>query len=602
MNLMISGEAMLFQRIASWLQLCWLLPCLAAGGETEWATRFETSNGNETPRYQETMDYFTRLARSSRAAQWVSLGHSPEGRSIMMLVVSKDRCFTPEQAAAAGKPIVLIQGCIHAGETEGKDAAMILARDLLINGKEVELLDHLIMLFLPILNVDGHEQFGATSRINQNGPRETGWRVTATRLNLNRDFIKADAPEMRAWLAMYHRWLPHFFYDCHTTDGQDFQYVLNYNIDTHPEYGAAVSAWAEKLFLPQLLRQAKEKGMIVGPYAGLVDERDPGKGLMGGVWRPMLSNSFATLMNRAGFLIETHSLKPYKQRVEATVDFLKLGLQLINRQRTALLQAVQASDQAASQLGKHYDPQPSFPISFRTTMERWEDIVYHGYKVQYPQGEISGAEYPIYTNIPADAASRYYNYVEPAAFLSPPLGYLVPRAWQSVVEVLRAHGVECRTLQAEISGEFETYRFAQIKFRAAPYEGRQLVTYQAEPVTQRMAFQPGDWYVPLANPRSKLIMYLLEPRSADALVGWGFFNTIFEDREYFESYVMEPLAKRMASEQPALAAEFAAKVRADSAFAHDARQRLAFFYSRSPYYDAEKNLYPIARVTQPIPE
>jgi len=458
------------------------------------------------------------------------------------------------------------------------------------------------LLFLPILNVDGHEQFNAASRINQNGPRETGWRVTATRLNLNRDFLKADAPEMRVWLAMYHRWLPHFFYDCHTTDGQDFQYVLNYNIDTHAEYGAAISEWAGQLFLPQLLREAEAKGMVVGPYAGLIDEKDPSKGMMGGVWRPMLSNSFATLMNRAGFLIEAHSLKPYKQRVEATVDFLIMGLQLINQQSATLLQAVQASDQAAAQLGRRYDPRPSFPVAFRTIMDQWEDIIYHGFQVRYAQGEIGGAEYPVYSTIPADVASKYYNSVEPAAVISPPLGYLVPRAWQQVVEVLKAHGVECQMLLQEVAGEFETYRFSQIKFRAAPYEGRQSVTCMIEPVTQRMAFLPGDWYVPLANPRSKLIMYLLEPRSTDALLGWGFFNTIFEDREYFESYVMEPLAKRMAAEQPALAAEFSAKLSADSAFAHDARQRLAFYYLHSPYQDAKKNLYPVARVTRPMPE
>ncbi len=561
-----------------------------------WLTRFERSGGVETARYQESMEYFSRLAQSSSAAQWLEFGVSPEGRSLKMLVISQDRCFTPEKARVAGKPVVLIQGCIHPGESEGNDASMLIARDLLVAERHAELMDHLILLFVPIFNVDGHERCSWNSRINQNGPTQTGWRVTATRLNLNRDFVKADAPEMRAWLAMYHAWKPHFFYDCHTTDGQDFQYVLNYNIDTHPAYGGPISQWAADRFLPRLLRRAEQEGLIIGPYAGLVDERDPAKGMMGGVWRPMLSNSFAALMNRAGFLIEAHSLKPYKQRVEATRDLLLMGLELIADDAASLMKAVAEGDRWSAGLGTIYDPQPSFPLVFRTLKNVGDSILYRGYKVRYVKGEISGAEYPIYSQEIKNTPSLYLNEVEPAVLVSPPLGYLVPAAWRNVVQVLDSHGIHYFPLKQTVHVEVETYRFTDVKFRSTPYEGRQLVSLKPIPVSMRRAFQAGDLYIPLNNPKSKLIMYLLEPASTDALIGWGFFNAIFEDREYFEDYVMEPLAQGMLRSQPDIKKEFNARLAADSLFAASPRQRLYFFYERSPFFDVEKNLYPVARV------
>jgi len=577
--------------------LCLFLGTALADDASTWLTRFEKSGGVETARYQESMEYFGRLAKSSSAARWLEFGVSPEGRSLKMLVISKERCFTPEKARLSGKPVVLIQGCIHPGESEGNDAGMLIARDLLVNKRYAKLMDHLILLFVPILNVDGHDRYSWNSRINQNGPTETGWRVTATRLNLNRDFVKADAPEMRAWLAMYHAWNPRFFYDCHTTDGQDFQYVLNYYIDTHPAYGGPISRWAADRFLPKLLRRAEQVALIIGPYAGLVDERDPSKGMMGGVWRPMLSNSFATLMNRAGFLIEAHSLKPYKQRVEATRDLLLMGLELIADDSASLIEAVAQGDRWSAGLGKSYDPQPSFPLAFRTLKDVGDSMLYRGYDVRYVKGEISGAEYPIYSQGIKDIPSLYLDKVEPSVLVSPPLGYLVPAAWRNVVEVLDSHGIFYVRLKQSIRVEVETYRFTDVKFRPAPYEGRQLVSVKTIPVVMQRTFQRGDLYVPIDNYKSKLIMYLLEPSSPDALLGWGFFNSIFEDREYFEEYIMEPLAQEMMASHPDVKKEFTERLAADSVFAASARQRLYFFYERSPFFDVEKNLYPIARVT-----
>ncbi len=578
-----------------------LLTCVKnSSQDSALQTYFEKSGGMETPRYAETMDYFRSLDEASPKAKMIRFGVSPEGRDVNLFVISSDRTFSPEAAQASGKPIVLIQSCIHPGESEGKDAAMLLARDLLMRGKYPELLEKLIITFIPIFNVDGHERFGPYNRINQNGPKEMGWRVTATRLNLNRDFIKADAPEMRAWLALFNQWKPHLFIDCHTTDGADFQYVLTYNIDTHKEFGGAVSAWAKDTLLPALKRECERKNLIIGPYAGLMDQLRPEKGLRGGVWRPMLSNPYVTLRNRAGLLIETHSLKPYAQRVQATYDFILAALAEIARNPQKLLQAVAAEDDRSAQMGKVFDPNQRFPLRFRLRSDRGDSITYRGYRFERKVGRISGFEYLVYSHENRDVPSIFFNEVEPEVTVAPPLGYLVPQQWTQVIDVLKAQGIRMRRLSEDLTGVFESYRFSEVKFRTNSYEGRQTVSFRTETVEEKRTFLAGCFYVPLACPESKLIMNMLEPQAPDALVGWGFFNTIFEDREYFENYVMEPLAERMAAKDSLLLEEFESKLAADSSFAHSPARRLQFFYDRSPYKDAEKNLYPIFRVKESL--
>ena len=216
--------------------------------QTKWITFYEQSGGKRTPRYHETMEYCKKLDEASDLVHLTDFGTSPQGRKLPLMIVDRDGLHDPEAIKSTGRLILLIQACIHPGESEGKDAGMMLIRDLItpapgplpkqgrgskppLGGLGVssgirypaslDLLENVSILFIPIFNVDGHERFGPYNRINQNGPEEMGWRVTATNLNLNRDFLKADAPEMQAWLKLYNRWFPDFFLDIHTSDGAD---------------------------------------------------------------------------------------------------------------------------------------------------------------------------------------------------------------------------------------------------------------------------------------------------------------------------------------------------------------------------------------------
>ncbi|MBN1540949.1 hypothetical protein JW992_02305 [candidate division KSB1 bacterium] len=574
-----------------------LLSCRTT--EIGWETIFEQSDGLRTPRYLETMDYFARLANASPQAKWQRFGVTPLGRDLNILLIDSNARFTPE--TNHHKPLIFILCAIHPGESAGKDAAMILARELLIENRYPHLVEKVSLGIIPIFNADGHENFNPYNRINQIGPEEMGFRVTSTRLNLNRDFMKADSPEMQHFLELYQTWKPDLLIDCHTTDGEDFQYVASYYIDTHPQFGGPISVWARDRFLPDVLRRCEEKKVYLAPYAGYVDPLRPDLGMQGGVWPPRLSNIYCTLCNRGGFLIEAHSLKNYKTRVRATGEILRACLESVADQPDELLLAVQEGDLQATQIGRDYDPEQLFSLTFSTRKDEWDTLLYRGYRIERQKGKISGLEYLVYSDEKRDRPIVYYNTVRPEQQITPPMAYVIPPQWQDAIAVLQAHRVPLYRLNRSLNDSLQTYRFSDVAFHSWPYEGRFRVNYQALPVIEKIHLPPGSVYVPLANPKSRLILNLLEPQAPDALVHWGFFNTIFEHRVYFETYVMEPMAQQMLAQDPASAEEFKRRCDQDSVFAADGRKKLEFFYERTPYYDRERNRYPIVRLTKVLP-
>ena len=223
-----------------YIAVLWLVVNLAAD---DWQTFYEMSGYKATPRYAETVEYCVRLAAVSPQIHYTAFGISPQGRPLPLLILDKEGRKTAEEVRGSDNVVFLIQAGIHSGEIDGKDAGLMLVRDIAVSGRLPHLLDHVTILFIPIFNVDGHERFGAYNRANQNGPEEMGWRVTAQNLNLNRDYLKADTPEMQSWLKLYNRWLPEFFADCHVTDGADYQYVLTYKIEQHGILDRRIIRW-----------------------------------------------------------------------------------------------------------------------------------------------------------------------------------------------------------------------------------------------------------------------------------------------------------------------------------------------------------------------
>jgi len=561
-------------------------------------TYYEKSGYLRTPRYTETVEFCKKLVKASSMLYYSSFGKSPEGRDLPLLIADRNGNFTPEAVRKSGNAVLLIEACIHAGECDGKDAGLMLLRDLAIYKKNIHLLDHVTILFIPILNTDGHERFGPYNRINQNGPEEMGWRTTAQNLNLNRDFMKADAPEMQAWLTLYNKWLPDFFVDCHVTDGADFQYTMTYALETKGNMEKNLTSWTENICEKYLVSEMKKSGFPVFPYVQFRNWHDPRSGLTLNVAPPMLSQGYCAVQNRPGLLIETHMLKPYKARVTSTYTMLTHTLGLLNKEYQTLQTLVANADAytASEQFRKE-----SFPVSFAESFADSTKIEFLGYDYIIDTSNLTGGLWFKYNNQkPTVWQLTMFPDCKADKFVDLPEAYLIPPYCNPVIEGLKLHGVKMMPLMHEVTCNVKMSKFSNILWQQRPYEGHHKLTYNIEDTIQQRTFPVGTILVEMNQRTARVIAHLLEPASPDSYAAWGFFDAYMEQKEYSESYVMETMARELIQKSPALKVEFEQKKSADKAFAADPDAMLNWFYSKTPYWDNHYNLYPVARILDRI--
>ncbi len=566
----------------------------------EWLTKAERTGFRETPRYSETVEYCKRLAVASPWIDYQTFGVSPEGRPLPLVVASKDGAFSPQAARAKDKLVVLVQNCIHAGECVGKDASLMLLRDIAITKVRKGLLEHTVLLVMPIFSVDGHERFGPYSRVNQNGPSEMGWRVTSRNLNLNRDYIKADAAEMRAWLSVWNAWRPDLHFDNHTTDGGDWQYDLMYAIDTTQAAAPPVARWVEEKLYPSVLPALEADGHLPIVYFGLADSKDPSKGIGSGGFGPRYSTGYGSIRNRPSILVEAHALKTYRTRVIGLYNIMLHTLELLNRDPKSLRDAVRTADEEVVKAGRTYDPDRKFPVAIGRS-DKSVPLTFKGFAYRLEPSEVSGQDRIIYDNTrPIEIETVWRKETEVTKTVGPPLAYIIPPQWTEVIELAKAHGLLMERLVDPVTIEVESYRFTDVTFAGRPYEGRFGAKFTTEPIAESRAYRAGSVIVRLDQPDAKVAIHMFEPEAPDSLARWGFFNVVFEQKEYGEHYVLEELARRMLAEDPQLRETFEQRLRDDDEFASNPRARLYFFFRRSPYWDEKLNVYPIGRIVKPL--
>jgi hypothetical protein len=562
--------------------------------QDEWLTHFEQSGYLETPRYAETIKYFRKLEQASPYAELFPFGMSPQQRELYCMVVSKDGAFTPDDAKRTGKSVILIVNGIHSGEIEGKDASMLLLREILVTKEKQSLLDNVILLVVPVFSVDGHERFSPYNRINQNGPKEMGWRTTAQNLNLNRDWMKADAPEMQAMLRLISSWLPDFLIDTHSTNGADYQYTLTYILEMHGNIYSGTAAWIQEMLIPYMENYIENAGFLVYPYVMLRDwNAGIASGLTGGASTPRFSSGYAAVQNRPGIVVETHMLKPYKDRVFSTKVTIEAILTYTNDHPGKLIELNRTADLIT--IEKYVAQKRYFPVGFTLT-DSYETKNFKGIEARRVKGAASGSDVLVHSGEKVDMEVNFYNDVMATDSVRAPQAYLIPVEWKEIVDRVRLHGIEVLELTEEETLPVTRYRFTDVRYAQQSYEGRQRVDVEYETFTETVTVPPGTFIIPTDQRGIRVILHLLEPKAPDSFLRWGFFNTIFERKEYFEAYVMEPIAQRMMGENPHLKAEFERRVREDEQFASNPFARLNFLYERSPYYDQQHNVYPVMRV------
>ena len=565
----------------------------------EWQTLAEQTDYKKSWNYADTIAFANKLAKASDKIVYKSFGKSGEGRDLPLLIVSEDKDFTPEKAQKSGKAIVFIQAGIHSGEIDGKDAGFALLRDIVITKTRADLLKNSIIIFVPIYNVDGHELASPYNRINQNGPDEMGFRATSTNLNLNRDYMKADAPETRAWLALWNEWKPDFFIDCHVTDGAEFQYNVTYEYAHFQEGSGEIKSWMDTHFDGKIVPKVEAEGNLLTHYVEFAGREVTG-GIATFIATPRFATGYAPLRNRPGLLIETHSYKPYKSRVRGTYDILRYTIEEINQSKESLFEANKKAVEETIKRGETYDPNEKFPLRLQIT-ENSKPLNFKGTEYTKEKSDISGAEAIRYGTKPLNITIPRYDEAKISASVAPPLYYIVPPQWQNVIEVLQAHGIKFQRIEKPLSIEIESYRLTEPKFAPMSFESHNTVSYKINPIKETRTFPANSIIISTAQETGNVLIHLLEPDSQDSLAYWGFFSAIFEQKEYGEAYVIEKLAREMMAKDANLKREFEEKLK-DETFVKNPRARLNFFYERSPYFDKRIGLYPVGRIITKLDE
>ena len=561
---------------------------LALPASDPWVTPSEATGFRTTPSYDETVTWLRKLVAAAPQLRMVSLGKSPQGRDIWLVIASKERAFTPAALRATGKPIVFAQGGIHSGEIDGKDAGLMLLRDMTVRGTKRELLDRANLLFVPIFSVDAHERTSPFNRVNQRGPENMGWRTNAQNLNLNRDYMKADTAEMQAMIRALDQWQPDLYVDLHVTDGADYQYDITFGWNNAAGFSPAANRWLDQTLRPAVTRGLSAAGHIPGPLVFPIGGDDLSKGIANGNSDPRFSNAYADARHMAGILVENHSLKPYDQRVLGTYVFLEQTLRIIGSEGASLRSAI-STDVAAARAAR------TVPLSWRVPAAQNDMIDFLGVEARPVLSPVSGDVRWEWTGKPVTMRIPVRTTTEVATTATRPRAYWVPAEWSNIIDKLALHGIRLERISAPREVDVEMYRIEEPKLAESAFEGHVRVTARSVVERRRERFPAGSVRVPTDQPLGTLAVLLLEPSSPDSFFQWGFFHSILNPTEYIEPYILEPMAERMLAEDPKLAAEFRNKLATDDAFRSNARARLAWFYRQTPFYDARARLYPVGR-------
>ncbi len=571
-------------------------PATPAGIDSPgWETVAEGTGFEATSSYEQTIELLQRLAARSPWIELGEFGRSGEGRPLPLVIVSTGGEFDPTSARASGKPIVMVQNGIHGGEIDGKDASMMILRDLALGNVETWAKE-IVLLVVPIYNVDGHERISPYNRPNQNGPvRGMGFRTAADGHDLNRDHLKLETPEARALIGLFNRWRPHLHIDNHVTDGSEHDWVLTYAWAEAPQLASPVDTWLRDL-MPGVLHATAEAGHRNGPYVSLVDRNDPRRGFSSFVGEPRYATGYYPLRNRPSILVENHSYKPYEKRVLANRDFMLELFRAVAEDPRSLVRAVRDSELATIAAGRTASADSDAVVRF-VQDDSGDAIpfpIYEWYSapskvlgvpmVDYRRGRVRELEVPWIHRARKDLT------------IPRPRGYLVRAGWPAIERRLADHGIEVRALTVPVELEVEALRLARTDDREArprTYQGLTQVAPQVTVERSTRKMPAGTLWIPADQRDFEVAIQLLEPEAPDSLVRWGLLSIVMERKEYIDTRVLEKLVQPML-EDPEIAAEWD-RALADEGFAADPWARWEWWYRRTEFWDDRVGLMPVFR-------
>ncbi|GGM81128.1 hypothetical protein GCM10010967_11170 [Dyadobacter beijingensis] len=572
-----------------------LLTLLAAGtfdATAQYQTRFEKSGGKQTPTYEEGIAFYRQLAKDFPQVQMQEKGLTDSGRPLHLVLYSRNKVFDIQKLKAQGKAILFINNAIHPGEPDGVDASMMLLRDMLVNPKKFPEMDSIVVAIIPFYNIGGALNRNSTTRTNQNGPEEYGFRGNARNYDLNRDFIKSDTRNARSFAAIFHELDPDLFADTHVSNGADYQYVMTLDYAQKDKLGGPLGDFNDRVFLPYMYKHLKEAGFEATPYVNAYGQT-PDKGFVQFPDWPRYSTGYAALFHTIGVMTETHMLKPYDQRVKSTYAYLHGNIKFLAAHRHALLKLRRETKEAVK-------TQEKFAVTWQVDKSKQSTIAFKGYEPEYITSEVSGQKRLHYDRAkPFTKDIPFYDTYAPLDVVTRPEAYVIPQGWHPIAELLRLNGVKIKALDKDTEMNVETYYIEELETPKTPFEGHYWHTsVKLLTEKQKLVFKKGDWLVPANQWTNRYIIETLEPKGVDSFFKWNFFDTILQAKEHYSGYVFEDLAADLIKKSPELKAQLEEKRKGDPEFTKSGNAQLDFIYQHSDYAEKEYMRYPIFRVVK----
>lgn len=551
---------------------------------------FEQDN-NRTLTYDEAIACYQKLAAAyPKQFHLSAVGSTDSGRPLHVAVVSGDGEFDPEKIRKSGRRILMINNGIHPGEPEGIDATVMMLRDYLEKPEKFKpLLDKMVIVLIPVYNVDGCLNRNSYTRANQDGPESYGFRGNSRNYDLNRDFVKCDSRNARTFNQIFQTWSPDIFVDNHTSNGADYQYVMTLIATQHNKLEAPLGDFLEKTMLPELYGNMSKKGWDMIPYVDSPAET-PDSGIVGFCDYGRYSTGYAAMWNTIGFMPETHMLKPFKDRLWSTYAFMEVLMQFVHDHADEIGKARAAAFERTR-------TKQTFDLDYAMDQKQFDMIDFKGFAAKYKPSEVSGLPRLWYDRSePYTKQIPYYNYFTPLVSVDKPVAYIIPQAWENVIERLKINGVEMKPLEKPVEVETETYFIGDFNTRNA-WEGHYYHSgVHLEKRIMKRKFDAGDLVIYTNQNANRYILETLEPHAPDSWFAWNFFEPILMQKEYFSAYVFEDLAAQFLKDNPAIKAELDAKRKAEPDFAASAAKQLDWVYRKSPWYEPTHRMYPVARI------
>ena len=567
------------------LLLCSLT--ILAQTHTKYDTYFEKGNGNQSATYQETIAYFQLLANDFKTIDIKTMGLTDSGEPLHMVTFNSDATFDFE-AIQKNKAVLFINNGIHAGEPDGIDASMQFFRDLALG--KIKAPKNTVIECIPVYNIGGALNRNRFTRANQNGPEEYGFRGNARNYDLNRDFIKSDTRNTKSFVEIFHQINPDVFIDNHVSNGSDYQYKLTYIMTEPSKLGTVLGSYLKKEMMPNLVSDLKKKKIETTPYVNTFHET-PDQGFAQFFDSPRYTTGYTSLFNSIGFVVETHMLKNYSDRVKVTYEFMKSTLEFTDANATTIKQKRQENE-------AQFQPNKTYTLQWEVDNSVKEPFTFLGYEAGYKKSEATTGQRLFYDrNQPFKKEVPFFPQYKSVKDVTIPKAYIIPRGYWPVIELLRSNGIVCQSIPKDTIIEVESYRIVDYKTTPSAYEGHYIHRNTViASKTEKLAFAKGDYIVPTQQKGIKYLLETLEPEAVDSYFNWNFFDTILQQKEGYSDYVFEDTAAQLLKDNSKLKSDLEAKKQKEPEFLNNPKAQLDWIYKQSVYYEKAHLQYPVYRI------